>query len=65
MTKLLKIVSSGVDIVLIAVEDDYKKFEVIDKVVESEIAEFQGEVYIDEVIDIPKFFVELDRPFVG
>lgn len=42
MVKLLKIGSDGVDVVLIAVEDDYNEAEVIDQVIEAEIAEFQG-----------------------
>lgn len=66
MAKLLKITSdNGVDIVIIAVSDGYKKFAVIDDLVKREIAEFHGEIYIGAEIDVDDSFVDLDRPFVG
>ena len=65
VAKLLKIVSDAVDIVLIAVEDDYDEAKVIQRVVEDEIAQFDGEIIVGDWISIPSWFVDLNRPFMG
>jgi len=65
MAKLLKIASDGVDIVIIAVEDDYSAVDVISRVCEECDWDYSGKVYIDEEISVPVSFVDLDRPFVG
>jgi hypothetical protein len=63
--KLLKIQSTeGVDIVLIAVDDD--RFDEAEMLARAEdYADFRGNVYLDDVIDIPDNWLDTERPFTG
>lgn len=64
--KLYKIVSSGVDIVLIVAKAGLtlaEKQALIDEATES--ADMRGEVSIEESIEIPNGFLDEGRPFIG
>lgn len=64
--KLYKIVSSGVDIVLVVAKAELtlaEKQELIDEATES--ADMRGEVHIDDTIEIPEGFLDEGRPFIG
>ena len=62
--KLLVIASEAVDIVLLVVKDDYDEQDALD--LASESADMRGDVYIEEIIDLPdQTEIPTSRPFVG